>query len=161
MKMITKTLTMIGLLVMLLGIGGLLFGNYLTQATAQRNPALDIAAATNKIATDPFATGPSLGDTLVVILAIIGGLAILAVIGYIIHIRQRRRQYEKEYRQAGYHPRAQPQIASTQSGVGDALNALVQLETMRYLRSTQSSGPQQTDYPIVQHLDSEHNLRDD
>lgn len=138
MGFISKVLAIIGLLTLIGGAGWLLCNDYLVNAVAQRNPALNIAEAANKIATDPFAKGPSLGNVLVVSLAIIGILAILAVIGLVVYGVRTRRRYPPHSQRQQQRPYqrtlARPQIANTQGRVGDALNALVQLEMARYLR---------------------------
>jgi hypothetical protein len=139
-NLISKVLSTLGLLTLIVVGIGIAFKGYLVTAVAQRsNPALDIAAATNKIATDPFAKGPSVGNVIVIIFAVIGILAVAAVIGYIVYLMRARKHYQKQaIRQRS--PRSispRPQIANTGNGMRDALNALVQLEMTRYLRDTQ------------------------
>jgi hypothetical protein len=135
---VSKVLAIIGLVALIGGAGWLLFNRYLVHAMAQRNPTVDIAEAANKIATDPFVKGPALSNVLVISLAIIGLLTILAVIGLTVYVMRARRRYQdstqRQQQQPYRRPLAHPQIANSQRGVGDALNALVQLEITRYLR---------------------------
>ena len=140
MKFVTKILAILGLLALLGGAVGLFFSGYLRNAAAQKNPAMRLAAATDKIATDPFAAGLSLGNVLIVVLAAIGILAMLVAGGFSIYALKTRQRYRAAgpRRQRSYRrPLARPQIVSTPGGVGDTLNALVQLETARYLRGMQ------------------------
>jgi hypothetical protein len=146
MKFVTKILAILGLLALLGGAVGLFFSGYLRNAAGQQNPAMRLAAATDKIATDPFAAGPSLGNVLIVILAIIGILAILVASGFSIYVLKTRQRYRDAgpRRQRSYRrPLARPQIASTPGVVGDTLHALVQLETARYLRGMQTDQERQ------------------
>ena len=159
-NLISKVLSTLGLLTLIVVGIGIAFKGYLVTAVAQRsNPALDIAAATNKIATDPFAKGPSVGNVIVIIFAVIGILAVAAVIGYIVYLMRVRKHYQKQaIRQRP--PRSispRPQIANTANGMGDALNALVQLEMTRYLRQGRQNRGELTlpppEQPTVIHLD--------
>ena len=140
MRFVTKILAILGLLTLLGGAVGLFFSGYLRNAGGQKNPAMRLAAATDKIATDPFAAGPSLGNVLIVVLAVIGVLVILIASGFSIYVLKTRQRYRDagRRRQRPYRrPLARLQIVSTPGGVGDTLNALVQLETARYLRDMQ------------------------
>ncbi len=137
-KVFSKVLAITSLVALLGGASWLLFNGYLVHVMAQRNPVSDIAEAANRVATDPFAKGPSLGNILVVSLASIGLLTLLVVIAltvYVVRFRRRYQHYSQRRQQRPYRrPLAYAQIATKQRGVGDALNALVQLEIARYLR---------------------------
>jgi hypothetical protein len=128
-------LSVIGGISVIMVAGWLLIRGYLRHAAIRRTPAFTIASATDRIAPDPFLRGPTIGDVLVILFAILGLVAILAVAGAMITIlkARRRRQQGRSWQPTRQRTFAQPHLVA-QNDTDRALNALVQLELTHYLQ---------------------------